>query len=134
MNAHEKERNEALAKIDDEKVAFEKEFAHEYAIYPMPLFVLESLENGTELVDFIYKVARHFFERGNHFREPTKKVVLMEKSGFDGGAAWLASQGVTEVGTMGEFGIRLDKSVVSRLAETFKEGDRVVVQYRLLNK
>ena len=49
---------------------------------------------------------------------------------FVAGAAWLAREGVVEVGTMGEFGIALDKSVVARLADMFKEGDRVVVQYR----
>ena len=51
---------------------------------------------------------------------------------FKAGAGWLAEQGVTEAGTMGEFGIVLDNSVVARLADMFKEGDRVVVQYRKL--
>ena len=61
-------------------------------------------------------------------------INLAMEDSFIRGAAWLAEQGVVEVGTMGDFGVALDKSVVSRMAETFKEGDRVVVQYRLLNK
>ena len=46
------------------EVDFEKEFAHEYAIYPLPTFISASLKDGTELIDFIYKTARHFAERG----------------------------------------------------------------------
>ena len=44
----------------------EKIFAHEYAIYHLPLFVLDSLNDGTELIDFIYETARHFFELGRN--------------------------------------------------------------------
>ena len=46
------------------KVDFEKAFAHEYAIYHLPTFIIASLVNGTELIDFIYKTARHFYELG----------------------------------------------------------------------
>jgi hypothetical protein len=99
---------------------------------------------GLEAADgTVREAASHY-----HFTTPSSFVAVMHEAGleyekafakeietaFIRGAAWLAEQGVVEVGTMGDFGIRLDKSVVSRLAETFKEGDRVVVQYRLLNK
>lgn len=49
---------------EQQEVDFEKEFAHEYAIYHLPTFILASLEDGTELIDFIYKTARHFAEWG----------------------------------------------------------------------
>ena len=46
------------------EVDLEKAFAHEYAIYHLPTFILASLVNGPELIDFIYKTARHFYELG----------------------------------------------------------------------
>lgn len=45
-------------------VDFEKAFAHEYAIYHLPDFIIASIVDGTELIDFIYKTARHFAEWG----------------------------------------------------------------------
>lgn len=85
--------------------------------------VCEGLEAASE--EYFQDVKAAFLRTMEH---PTAKEC------FIAGAAWLAEQGVVEVGTMGDFGVALDKSVVSRMAETFKEGDRVVVQYRLLNK
>ena len=46
------------------EVDLEKEFALEYAIYHLPTFILASLVDGTELIDFIHKTARHFYELG----------------------------------------------------------------------
>ena len=51
----------------------EKKFAHEYAIYHLPTFILASLANGTELIEFIYKTARHFYELGLNARKEDKK-------------------------------------------------------------
>lgn len=53
-------------------VDFEKEFAHEYAIYHLPTFILASLIDGTELIDFIYKTAHHFYELGLNARKEDK--------------------------------------------------------------
>ena len=50
-------------------VNLEKAFAHEYAIYHLPTFILASLVDGTELIDFIYKTARHFCEFGFNARK-----------------------------------------------------------------
>lgn len=48
-----------LLKKDTEDI-----FAREYAIYSLPPFVVESIAYGTQLIDFIYKTAHHFYERG----------------------------------------------------------------------
>ena len=48
---------------------WEKVFAHEYAIYNLPTFIIASIVNGTELIDFIYKTARHFYELGFNARK-----------------------------------------------------------------
>lgn len=50
------------SKMDE--VDLEKAFAHEYAIYHLPNFIIASIADGTELIDFIYKTARHFAEWG----------------------------------------------------------------------
>ena len=51
------------------EVDLEKEFAHEYAIYHLPTFILASLDEGTELIHFIYKTARHFYKLGLNARK-----------------------------------------------------------------
>lgn len=51
------------------EVDLEKEFAHEYAIYHLPNFIIASIVDGTELIDFIYKTARHFYELGLNARK-----------------------------------------------------------------
>lgn len=48
-----------LLKRDTEDI-----FAREYAIYSLPPFVVESIAYGTQLIDFIYKTAHHFYGRG----------------------------------------------------------------------
>lgn len=55
-----------MDKMKAEAVDGEKEFAHEYAIYHLPTFILASLVDGTELIDFIHKTARHFYELGKN--------------------------------------------------------------------
>lgn len=56
------EQQEAiLPKRDTEDI-----FAHEYAIYSLPPFVVESIAYGTQLIDFIYKTAHHFYELGKN--------------------------------------------------------------------
>lgn len=50
-------------------VDLEKAFAHEYAIYHLPNFIVASIVNGTELIDFIYETARHFYEFGLNARK-----------------------------------------------------------------
>ena len=47
----------------------EKEFSREYATYHLPGFILETLSGGTEVIDFIYKTARHFYELGKNARK-----------------------------------------------------------------
>ena len=57
-------RNHIVSLQQEEEVVevdLEKEFAHEYAIYHLPTFIIASLVDGTELIDFIYKTARHFY-------------------------------------------------------------------------
>lgn len=51
------------------EVDLEKAFAHEYAIYHLPNFVLASIVNGTELIDFIYETAHYFWNKGYNARE-----------------------------------------------------------------
>lgn len=51
------------------EVNLEKAFAHEYAIYHLPNFVLASIVDGTKWIDFIYKTARHFCEFGFNARK-----------------------------------------------------------------
>lgn len=51
------------------EVDLEKEFAHEYAIYHLPNFIIASIVDGTELIDFIYKTAHHFYELGLNARK-----------------------------------------------------------------
>jgi len=50
-------------------VDLEKVFAHEYAIYHLPNSIIASIEDGTELIDFIYKTAHHFYELGLNARK-----------------------------------------------------------------
>lgn len=50
------------------EVDLEKEFAHEYAIYHLPTFIIASIVDGTELIDFIYKTAHHFWNKGFNAR------------------------------------------------------------------
>lgn len=57
-------RGIAVKKQEQPEVDFEKAFAHEYAIYHLPDFIIASIVDGTELIDFIYKTARHFAEWG----------------------------------------------------------------------
>lgn len=59
-------------------VDLEKAFAHEYAIYHLPNFIVASIADGTELIDFIYKTARHFYEFGLN---AGKKLLLNTKAG-----------------------------------------------------
>ena len=46
-----------------------KEFSLEYATYHLPGFIIGTLCDGTEVIDFIYKTARHFFELGLNARK-----------------------------------------------------------------
>ena len=50
------------------EMELEKAFAHEYAIYHLPNFIIASIADGTELIDFIYNTARHFWTKGFNAR------------------------------------------------------------------
>lgn len=52
--------------LQEPEVDWERQFSHEYAVYHLPDFVIESLENGMEWIDFIYHTARHFYKLGKN--------------------------------------------------------------------
>ena len=53
----------------EQEVDLEKKFTQEYATYHLPDFILGTLCDGTGVIDFIYKTARHFWDKGYNTRK-----------------------------------------------------------------